>query len=105
MTPGLLPSLAYAGASAPVTGGIINVVASLLLILGLFVLAAWLVKRYLPRVGKPGPVKIIGSAMLGAREKLVVVEVENTWLLLGVGAGQIRTLHTLPKPVAQTEPT
>jgi len=71
---------------------------SLLLILGLFVLAAWLFKRYLPQAGKSGPVKVVGATMVGPRERVVVVEVEGTWLVLGVGGGQVRTLHTLPKP-------
>jgi flagellar protein FliO/FliZ len=74
------------------------VVLSLLLILGLFVLAAWLAKRYLPQMGKSGPVKIIGTTAVGARERVVVVEIEDTWLVLGVGGGQVHTLHTFPKP-------
>jgi flagellar protein FliO/FliZ len=78
--------------------GVTGMVLSLLLILGLFVLAAWLAKRYLPQVGKPGPVKIIGATAVGAREKVVVVEIGDTWLVLGVGSGQVRTLHTLPRP-------
>lgn len=87
-----------ARAAGPDAAGVAGMVFSLLLILGLFVLAAWLAKRYLPRVGKPGPVKVIGSTMLGAREKVVVVEIRDTWLVLGVGGGQVRTLHSLPKP-------
>ena len=78
--------------------GVAGMVVSLLLILGLFVLAAWLFKRYVPQVGKTGPVKVVGATMVGPRERVVVVEVENTWLVLGVGGGQVRTLHTLPKP-------
>lgn len=85
-------------AAGPGVSGVSGMVFSLLLILGLFVLAAWLVKRYLPQVGKPGPVKVVGSTLLSAREKVVVVEIEDTWLVLGVGGGQVRTLHTLPKP-------
>lgn len=97
-------TLAALGVSSPVmaagsgAAGVSGVVFSLLLILGLFILVVWLVKRYLPQVGKPGPVKVVGSTMLSAREKVVVVEVEDTWLVLGVGGGQVRTLHTLPKP-------
>lgn len=86
-------------AQAADTGtGVAGMLVSLALILGLFVLAAWLFKRYLPQVGKAGPVKVIGATMVGPRERVVVVEVENTWLVLGVGGGQVRTLHTLPKP-------
>jgi flagellar protein FliO/FliZ len=78
--------------------GVASMVLALVLILGLFVLAAWLVKRYLPQAGRSGPVTVVGSTAVGARERVVVVEVENTWLVLGVGGGQVRTLHTLPKP-------
>lgn len=83
-----------AGSAASVAGMLL----SLALILGLFVLAAWLAKRYLPQAGKSGPVKVVGATMVGPRERVVVVEVEDTWLVLGVGSGQVRTLHTLPKP-------
>jgi flagellar protein FliO/FliZ len=93
-----LSASAPAFAAGPDVSGVSGMVFSLLLILGLFVLVAWLVKRYLPQVGKPGPVKVVGSTLLSAREKVVVVEVGDTWLVLGVGGGQVRTLHTLPKP-------
>ena len=84
--------------AAGTTAGVAGMLLSLVLILGLFVLAAWLLKRYLPQVGKPGPVKVVGATMVGPRERVVVVEVEDTWLVLGVGGGQVRTLHTPPKP-------
>jgi len=83
--------------------GVAGMLLSLVLILGLFVLAAWLFKRYLPQVGKSGPVKVIGATLVGPRERVVVVEVEDTWLVLGVGGGQVRTLHTLPRPVSGQE--
>lgn len=101
----LLPLTATspAFAAGPGMAGAAGMVLSLLLILGLFVLAAWLAKRYLPQVGKPGPVKVIGATAVGAREKVVVVEVENTWLVLGVGGGQVRALHALPKPQGERD--
>lgn len=78
--------------------GVAGMLVSLVLILGLFVLAAWLFKRYLPQTGKGGPLKVVSATMVGPRERVVVVEVEDTWLVLGVGGGQVRTLHTLRKP-------
>ncbi len=39
---------------------------------------------------------------LGARERVVVVDVEDARLVLGVTAGQINLLHKLP-PSAPTE--
>jgi len=72
------------------TGGLLLI---LLLIFG----GAWLFKRYgnLPLGGK-GMVKVLGGASVGARERVVLVEVENTRLLLGVAPGQVRTLYELP---------
>ncbi len=94
----LLLAASPAARAADGAAGIAGMLLSLVLILGLFVLAAWLAKRYLPQVGKPGPVKVVGATLVGPRERVVVVEVENIWLVLGVGGGQVRTLHTLPKP-------
>ena len=48
--------------------------------------------------GKQGVVKVVGATMVGPRERVVVVEVDNTWLLLGVGAGQVRLLDKRAKP-------
>ena len=41
--------------------------------------------------------KVIGGVALGPRERLVLVEVGDTWLVIGLVPGQIRTLHRLPK--------
>lgn len=41
--------------------------------------------------------KVIGGIALGPRERLVLVEVGDSWLVIGIVPGQIRTLHTLPK--------
>ncbi len=44
-----------------------------------------------------GLMRVIGGIGIGTREKVVIVEVGETWLVLGVAPGQISTLHTLPK--------
>lgn len=98
----LAPSLAFA---APDTAtGMLAVLLSLALILGGFVAVAWLVRRYLPGMGAKGAVKVVGTTAVGARERVVVVEVDNTWLLLGVGGGNVRLLHTLAKPADSDKP-
>ena len=59
----------------------------------------WFLRRFSPgQSGAQGVVKVVGGVMLGPRERLVVVEVGDTWLLLGIGGGQVNTLHTLPRP-------
>ena len=92
----LIPSWALA---APDTAGsMLTVLLSLGLILGGFVAVAWLARRYLPGMGTQGVVKVVGTTAVGTRERVVMVEVDNTWLLLGVGGGNVLLLHTLPRP-------
>ncbi|KAA0183115.1 flagellar biosynthetic protein FliO [Cupriavidus gilardii] len=95
-----LPVLAHAadavtgatGAGALAQAGL-GLFAIIALILGL----AWLARRAgLVRHVQGGAMKVVGSTSLGARQRLLLVEVGDTWLVLGVSAGEIRTLHTLP---------
>jgi len=97
----LIPSWALA-ATDP-AGSMLTVLLSLALILGGFITVAWFVRRYLPGMGAQGAVKVVGTTAVGARERVVVVEVDDTWLLLGVGGGNVRLLHTLPKPESTQE--
>lgn len=46
-----------------------------------------------------GGMRVVGGIALGPRERLVLVEVGDNWLVIGIVPGQIRTLHTLPKGV------
>jgi flagellar protein FliO/FliZ len=101
-TTGLLLVPSWAFAASDTTDGLLTVVLSLALILGGFVAVAWFTRRYLPGMGAHGAVKVVGATAVGTRERVVVVEVGGTWLLLGVGGGNVRLLHTLPKP-ADTE--
>lgn len=97
----LVPS--WALAATDTTGSLFTVLLSLVLILGGFVAVAWFVRRYLPGMGAQGAVKVVGTTAVGARERVVTVEVGDTWLLLGVGGGNVRLLHTLPKPESVRE--
>ena len=77
---------------------------SLLLVLGAIIAVAWLFKRMnLTQQGTGNLLKVIGSVAIGQRERVVLIEVNDTWLFVGVGPGQIRTLHTLDK--SEIEPS
>ena len=93
---GCLATPAWAATST--TTSVATVLVSLVLILGGFALVAWLARRYLPGLGgSQGVVKVVGATMVGPRERVVVIEVEDARLVLGVGGGQVRLLHTLPR--------
>jgi flagellar protein FliO/FliZ len=79
---------------------LLQVLAALLLVLGVVWLLAWFARRVLPARGASGALKVVGGVMVGARERLVVVEVGETWVLVGVAAGNVRLVHTMPRPSA-----
>ena len=83
---------------------VLTVLLSLALILGGFVALAFFARRHLPGMGKTGPLKVVATTSVGPRERVVVVEVDGTWLVLGVGGGNVRLLHTQAKPAAEGTP-
>jgi flagellar protein FliO/FliZ len=111
MAAALLASPAWAATSptAPPSlstgGALLQGLLGLLLVLAALMAFFWFMRRFSPgQTGAQGVVKVVGGVMLGTREKLVVVEVGDTWLLLGVGGGQVNTLHTLPRPEGVSAP-
>jgi flagellar protein FliO/FliZ len=71
----------------------------LAVVIGLLFLAAFLLRKVNGGrgFGSHGPLRIIGGLMLGNRERIVLLEVGDSWIVVGLVPGQIRTLHTLPK--------
>ncbi|WP_347558288.1 flagellar biosynthetic protein FliO [Robbsia sp. KACC 23696] len=79
-------------------GAMLQAVFGLAVVIALVFACGWVARRLglKPSMRRGGIVKVIGSAALGARERVVVVEVRDTWLVLGVAAGNVRRLHTMP---------
>ncbi|CAI1495302.1 Flagellar protein fliO [Serratia quinivorans] len=69
-------------------------------ILLLILLAGWLFRRlgFAPQARNSKLLNLRASCQVGQRERVVVVEVDNTLLVLGVTAQQITPLHTMPVP-------
>ena len=87
-------------------GGLFQVGLALLLVLGAVYALAWLMKRLQPMQGTSGKVpRVVGATAVGPRERVVLVEVEETWLVLGVAPGSVTALHTLTRPRDAATPT
>ena len=85
-------------ASVSASTGLLQIFLALAFVIAIMLLFAWLVKRVGPIAsGHKLPVKIIGGISLGSRERVMVIEVADQWLVLGVTAQQINTLSTMPK--------
>lgn len=86
------------------SGSVAQIVISLLLVLAAIIAVAWLLKRInVARQGAGNLLKVLGGVSVGQRERVVLIEVLNSWLVVGVGPGQIRTLHVLDKPVVNSQ--
>ncbi|MBB3179132.1 flagellar biosynthetic protein FliO [Variovorax sp. Sphag1AA] len=99
-----VPSHSVAEAAPAVgAGGLLQAGFGMVVVLGLIFLCAWLARRFgLQRFNGGNVVKVVSSSNVGQRERVVVVEVSGTWLVLGVTSSQINTLHTLPaQPMPQ----
>jgi len=81
-----------------------SVIMSLLLVLILIIACAFVLRKFQPKQGNVSGMKVVTSLHVGAKERLVVVEVDDKQLLLGVTAQQITHLHTLDKPLEVTKP-
>ena len=84
-----------------VAGQLTQLVFGLLLVLGLIFFLAWLLRR-LQQAGPAGKgqvIELIGSRALGPRDRLMLVQVGNEQILLGLSPGTITALHVLKEPV------
>ena len=87
------PSLSPVSATS-----LVQVVLALLVVLAAIGFFAWLLRRMSPGLDAAGGMRVIGGVMVGPRERLVMVEVGDTWLLLGVASGGVSLVHTMPRP-------
>ncbi|HUO44425.1 MAG TPA: flagellar biosynthetic protein FliO [Burkholderiales bacterium] len=76
----------------------LQVAFGLVFVLAIFGGAAWLMKRLnaLPRAGSQ-VLRMVGGIAIGTRERVVVLEIQDTWLVVGIAPGHIAALHTLPR--------
>jgi len=91
--------------NAALSGGIqadyvVQVLLSLLLVIGVIVLLSFLLKKMnlQTRTGS-GAVRILSVVSLGAKDRLLLVAVGEEQLLLGSSPGNVQKLHTLKKPI------
>ena len=84
-------------------GYLFQVLGSLVLVFVCLFAVVYFLKRFNGvSVGSASALRVIGSASVGQREKVVLMEVGGEQLLIGVAPGSVRTLHVLPEPVIDT---
>ncbi|MCL4632601.1 flagellar biosynthetic protein FliO [Burkholderia sp.] len=97
--PGSIASSVTVGSAAPSLGigAVLQTLVGLAVVIGLVFACAWLARRFgFQPARRGGPLKVVSSVGLGAKESATIVEIGDTWLVLGVAPGNVRLLHTLP---------
>jgi flagellar protein FliO/FliZ len=99
----MVPTLAQAAAASPApvasaAGSLLQVFIGLVAVLLLIAATAWAAKRLgVARGGASSLLHVVGSASVGARERVSIIEIGDAWLVVGVTPGSVNALMTLPK--------
>lgn len=104
----LLAGPAWA-AAPPVEGpsplwSLLQMLFGLAIVLAAIVGVAWLFRRFAMGGGMLGrlqPARVVSGVMVGPHERVVIVELEGEWLVLGVTSRSVNLLKTLDKPPQQ----
>ena len=94
-----LPSIASAESVVPDAGAsFLQMLLGLGSVLAMLVGSLWLLKRLTqPRGITPGFMRVVAGTAVGQRERVVVLEIGSTWLVLGVAPGEVSMLAEIPR--------
>jgi flagellar protein FliO/FliZ len=80
------------------SGSLLQVLVGLVVVLGLMAAAAWTLKRFGAAKSAGGTtVRIVGGVSVGNRERVLVVEVADQWIVVGVAPGRVNALATMAR--------
>jgi len=100
----LLVMAAPVNAAAAVAPDYLNMLVSLLLVIGLIFALAMLAKRFNIGISGNGAIKQIATLSVGTKERLIIVEVGDQQYLIGVTSQQVQLIEKLPNKVAPQSP-
>ncbi|EPT9325150.1 flagellar biosynthetic protein FliO [Vibrio alginolyticus] len=100
----LILSAPYAFAAAPNNLDLATTLGSLVLVIGVILLLAWLLKRIqVPAMGQQKGLRIVSQLPVGTKERIAVVQVGEEQFLVGITSQSIQTLAKLDKPLKEEE--
>ena len=103
--PAAAPAATGASIQEPLAmNNLLQLTLGMLAVLALIMAIAWLLKRSGRfQMGAGGGLRILGGLSMGARERVVLLQVGETQLLVGVAPGRVQTLHVLDQPLEANE--
>lgn len=80
------------------TGGLLQMLVGLGLVLGLVMAMGWVMKRLAGRgLAGGSTLRVVAAAAIGQRERVAVIEIGDTWLVVGVAPGCVSALHSMQR--------
>ena len=101
---GLQPSLVLAAVETPSIGAneIFHLGTGLVVVVGVILLCGWVYLRTQGPKRHAGEVfNVVASQALGPKERILLVEVANKQLVIGMTASQVQTLHVFDEPIVE----
>lgn len=97
-------------ASTQASTGMFKMVTGLAIVLAVMAIVAWVIKRFLPNMSQhqQSAMRVVSSVSVGARERVVVLQVADRWIVVGVAPGQVNGIANLeidPQQLQEGKPT
>jgi flagellar protein FliO/FliZ len=104
----LVPAVARAqttATAADLGGSVVQLVLGLAVVIAMLFASLWLLKRLsAPRGEAAGLIRVVAGTAVGPRERVVILEVGGTWMVLGVAPGQVSALAEIPRINSPAQP-
>lgn len=97
---------AQAVSASPLGGGVAQMLLGLAGVLAMLGGSLWLLRKLATQRGAAaGLMRVVAATAVGGRERVVIVEIGSTWLVLGVAPGRVSVLAEIPRqPLPETPP-
>lgn len=88
------------------SGSVFTMLLGLSAVLALLAAVAWLFKRFGLSQSLAGnaAAKVVGGVSVGTRERVMVIEVGEQWIVVGVAPGRVNALATMPRQTLAAAP-
>jgi len=105
LLPALLPAPAFAGSATEAVGSTLTMLLGLAVVLAALYASLILLKRVQQKTGSAqAKMQVIGATAVGPRERVVLVEIADRVLVLGVAPGRVTKLDSLDSAAVPRAP-
>jgi len=83
---------------------VLQIFGSLILVVGIILGGGFMLRRFSQvKISTPGPMKIVSTLNIGLKEKLLLVQVGETQILMAASAAGLQAVHVFDQPAVSAE--